>query len=215
MKRLFFSYTLFLSVLTCYGQTNRLVSSHETIRALQLSSGPGYGFGVQFNNLAKTQFGPDKNWHYAIGYKNIFSNNIGFGTFFEYGNYQRTNFLGDAYTSSSQMYKLFLRSEKRWSWGERNRIQKPHSVYPFAGIGFAGGTVALTQKMNNVKDNFCAFIVPFGIGYNYQFSQALNLGFEIGAEYLASDTNPQLPGNRATNGDLLSKTSIVFSYSFL
>lgn len=197
-----------------------MVSNRETIHTLLVYGGPACSINSGNSGMAGNAYSPGKNWNYAFGYKRILSSNIGFGTFFEYGNYQRSdrNFDGGitGHVVSSTLYKFFLRSEKRWSWGTRFKTSKPNSVYPFLGVGLATGTVQSALTMINGNEKYCSFIIPFGLGYTYQLSPDFNLGFEIGAQYLAANTEgyKAIPGT-GKNNEFISGTSVVLSYRIL
>lgn len=191
---------------------------------LIFSAGPAYCSADTYGPLFDKSFINGNNWCTSVGFKQIFPQNFGYRVNLIYGNY-----VGDDnhisklphtpfYSYSSDIMELTFRAEYSIKFGEKFRLQTPHSVYGFIGIGalstnVTNPSIANITILKTDTPSSIAGILPVGIGYQYEFENGFTIGAEAGIQYAFTDEldgyNP--PTNSKFN-DVLANLSITIGF---
>jgi hypothetical protein len=168
--------------------------SRETTSYLIFSAGPEY-CNADTQNTPSLKFNSD-NTDLSLGFRKLFSNNLAYKVSFNY-----SHFMGNdsgyiklrRYGYSSKVFQFAIQGEYHIKIG-RSYYYKPtpNSIYVFLGIGGLKSIVDLNTNNDKrgdyiYKPSFIAPVIPFGIGYQYNFNNNFLIGAEFNVRYPFSD----------------------------
>ena len=226
MRKLFLSFSLIilipLSLLSQrrYGQIEK---SNANSGAILLSLGTEYCFA----DTKKSPFsqGISDNKEFSLGYKAKYSNNLGYRAQINYTTVTGSDGVSENrnYDFSSKIWQASIHGEYTVNLGQIfNRLDSPNSIYIFLGIGLINTSANLNYyqridynyktRKNNETD--ISAVIPYGIGYQYEFNNNFSFGIEYNLRYSFSDYldgfKPPYPDSKSN--DILQGFSFIFGY---
>jgi hypothetical protein len=198
-------------------------------------SGSGFGLAYLFGDVGgsikeQALFGLN-DWKlfntsflYSLGAHHLFPNNFGVKAAIHYGRFSGDDIgsrnLKRGYDFKSNILEFTLHGEYVF-WGGPNSMHHYRGAwYGFAGAGIMNSNAEL--KFNGVlvsespagrKDDIklvsIAPVIPFGIGYNYRFSDKLTLGAEFGWQVIMSDYADGISAQNSKSNDALSSLTMT------
>jgi len=175
----------------------------------------------------------------SFSIRHILPNNVGIKTTAYYGNFtgsdensRQSIDYNRHYSFQTNLLELAAQGEYTIYGGPYSRHSSPHTLYVYAGAGIMYSKTALkygTQTdgeiIFNEIENFPAGrekdkvslsvlspVIPFGIGYQYQFTNTFSLGAEFGYHYILSDFVDGVHPYSSKNNDALAALSFTFTY---
>jgi hypothetical protein len=213
-----------------YGLVTRKKVGNNSI---SFSMGPTYCFSDTQGSIFESSITSGNNYKISLGFKQKLPNNFAINGSLQYGRYIGND--GDYYRKYSYLADIMAVTARgeysisfnnirfnRFSRGRyRYAREKPNSVYGFLGGGLASSNILkadLTSVTNaQFKPKSMAFVIPFGVGYQYLFGTNYMIGAELEWQYAVSDylegLHPQPPSSKSN--DVLGGISITFAYKFL
>jgi hypothetical protein len=206
---------------------------------LVLNIGPDYCFADPYSS--KGFFGPIANQNIlnnrdiSIGFRQSFTNNSGFtflGLSFTSDFGYKAIFSYDNFTGDDKDYPirnfsfnslaLQLTGQGEYSvhfTTRRYGRYYPHTLYAFLGVGALYSNADLSRGTDGhagylYKTNYIAPVIPYGIGYHYNFNTNYYIGAEIKWEYTFSDyiDGFKPPVVVSKSNDVLLGFSLTFGY---
>jgi len=243
MKRILFSVLLFTLILSgLHAQRRNGLIGHraESSGSLIISMGPNYCYADPYNS--KGFFGPIANQSIltnndiTIGFRQTFVDNTGYTIFgqnftndFGYkAGFSFDNFTGDDkiypdrdFSFKSTVLQLTGQAEYSVHFGKRYRRGYPNTIYGFLGVGGLYSKADLTKGSGGhsgykYAPNGVDFtpVIPYGLGYHYNFNKIYYIGAEFKWEFTFSDQidgfKPPYPDSKSN--DVFQGFSITFGY---
>jgi hypothetical protein len=166
----------------------------------------------------------------TLGFRQMFSNNLGYKAAIHYGHFQGEDSAPLNYRNGSfnaNILEFSAQCEYTIWGGPFSADANPNSVYAFLGIGLLHS--AANAQANNQSYGPTSVIAPFialGLGYQYALNEKYSLGAEIGAQCpvgsrkilykanadLLDGYSPLVSGNKSN--DVVAFFALTFTYKF-
>jgi hypothetical protein len=242
MKRILLSvilFTLILSGLNAQRRNGLIGHRAETAGSLILSIGPNYCYADPYNS--KGFFGPIANQSIltnndiSLGFRQTFVDNSTFSVFGQNvtndlgykAAFSFDNFTGDDkiypvrnYSFTSTVFQLTGQAEYSIHFGQTRRRNYPHTLYTFLGVGVLNSSAKLNLGTAARGDYQYATIditpvIPYGIGYYFNFQRYYYIGAELKWEFTFSDKidgfKPPYPDSKSN--DVFQGFLLTFGYN--
>lgn len=165
----------------------------------------------------------------TLGFRQTFSNNLGYRAAIHYGHFQGEDSAPLAYRNGSfnaNIFEFSAQCEYTIWGGPFSGDANPNSVYAFLGIGLLHSAAnAQAHDQSYGPTSKTAPFIPLGVGYQYALNSQYSLGAEVGAQcalgsrkniYNAGDLlegyNPLVSGNKYN--DVIAFFALTFTYKF-
>jgi len=213
-------------------------------RSIMLSAiGPAYCFGDIGGDLPNQVIYGLSDWNIndtrflvSLGLRHVFPNNFGIKATAYYGNFtgsdKGTDLKYRLYSFKNNIFEFTAQGEYVLLGGPYSKRSTPHTLYLYVGVGIVHSRAKLShndttitappkdpaRQVDKVDLIKTSPVIPFGIGYQYQFTSKFSLGTEFGYHYIFSDyvdglKPPKLKGNTGSiNNDVLVALSFTFTY---
>jgi hypothetical protein len=203
-----------------YGLIERSNASTGTII---LSLGPEYCFA----DTKKSPFTQNilSNKDLSIGFRARFPNNFGYKAQINYTTVTGSDGLTEVrnYSFSSKIWQMSIQGEYTFNFGQLfGYSASSNSIYLFLGIGMLNSNASLNYnqridynyKTSQNNETGVSAVVPYGIGYQYDFNNNFILGVEYNLRYSFSDYldgfKPPYPDSKSN--DVLQGFSLTLGY---
>jgi len=228
MKRLSLSVLIllfFFIELNAQRRSRGLVDeSKETQSYLLFSVGPEFCFadptGSPFSQSVL------KNYNLSLGYRKLFPNNFGYRLELSYLNLtgKDNESLNNVrrYSFDTKALKASVMGEYSIIIGRRYYYRStPTIIYGFLGVGYLRTNANLNYNKAIPSDSTYTYkkiyncpLIPFGIGYRYNFNNGFLMGVEFNYNFPFSDyVDGFKPRNSVSkSNDIFEGISITFSY---
>jgi len=197
--------------------------SDESMSYLTFSVGPSFCFS---DTKLKPYSEPIlKNYDFSIGYRKLFSTNFGYKVAFNYNNYSGKDTISISstrfYSYTSSIMQLGINAEYFIRIGREYYYKPtPNAIYFFLGAGVMRSNAKLIPNemrgdydYKSNKYNY-APVIPFGVGYQYNFNNNFLIGAEVNWRFPLTDYidgfSPPYPESKSN--DILSTFSVTFTY---
>lgn len=154
----------------------------------------------------------------AIGFRQIFPNNLGYKAALHFGSYHGIDLNPLTYRQAEYTAKVSefsLQAEYTIWGGPYSDNSNPNALYAFGGIGILNSAAEAKARGEQLPNsNIIAPFIPIGVGYKYDFNESFSLGAEVGAHIVFNDMvegyNPLVSGNKFN--DVLAFFALTFTY---
>ena len=196
--------------------------SEESQSFITLSLGPEYCQsdvqGSIFNPISLN------NNDLTFGYRTTFANNLGYKIAFSTSNFSgqdNSSIYKRRYSYTSNVIQLALQAEYFIKIGREYYYKPtPNAIYFFLGAGYLKSNANLNLGSSGKLGKYFykpisyAAVIPFGIGYQYNFNNNFLLGAEFNARYPFSDyiDGFKPPNTFSKSNDVMGGISITLTY---
>lgn len=199
---------------------------NSSVGSIVLSVGPAYCAGDQFgfpnkiNTPIKTLLN-GTNADVSLGFRQKFANNLSYRVSLLYGNYSGDDgdlfHSGEKYSFRSNVFQFTTRAEYSVSFGRKYGRSLPNSVYWFTGAGVISSKITFPNETTvGVAEPKPAVIIPFGLGYQFDFDNNFLLGAELGSQFALSKPGDYIDGYHPEGfsdfNDYIVSFSITLAY---
>lgn len=214
---------LFSFELSAQRRNGLIGKRNESEGSIILSLGPEYCF-PDTKESPFTQ-NPLNNWEASVGFRQRFPGNFGYKTTISYTSITGTDGDDDnrLYSFSSKLLQFTVQGEYTYNFGGKYSHSKPNSIYIFFGSGLIRSKANLNYnpradykyKLEDNNQFDVSVVLPYGIGYQYSFTNSLSIGAEYNQKYTFSDYldgfKPPYP--ESVCNDILQGISLTISYN--
>jgi len=198
------------------------LTSSKSTQSVIVSLGTEYCFADTKESVTKQS--PLKNIDMSFGLRIKYPTNFGYRVNVGYSTFTGSDgaSVSRSYSFASKTIQLSAMGEYTLSFGEAYETSStPNSIYFFAGVGLLNCRANLDYypKANyqyKADTNNSPFI-PFGMGYQYNFSNNFQLGVEYNVRWSFSDylDGFKPPRSASKSMDMLQGFSITLGYKIM
>ncbi len=190
---------------------------------LVLTLGPSYCFADPTSS--EGLLGPIANQNFflnqeaTLGFRQTLSKNLGYKASFGYNHFSGSDIKNQIrnFSFETNSYNLSIVGEYTYPLAQRFKRRVPNIVYGYLGVGVMYSDADLIPKFGGngtyeYKDKVFSPMIPFGIGYRYEFNADFSLGAEAIFKYSFSDFLDGFKPGASKSNEVLPGIQITLAY---